>query len=123
MAINGHRVTYNGTLSMAFRMNDENRLTAFIGSNCQGITIDGREYRFAERPQPKIVFIPDENNEKLVYQVQITGTGQVALPIVSKETTPVVKQGDTTVPSKVKGERLLLDIDNTLSGKWLQVTI
>ena len=94
-----------------------------VRSNCRGITIDSREYRFAERPQPKIVFIPDENNEKLVYQVQITGTGQEALPIVSKETTPVVKQGDTTVPSKVKGERLLLDIDNTLSGKWLQVTI
>ncbi len=123
MAINGHRVTYNGTLSMAFRMNDDNQLSAFIGSNWRGITIDGREYRFAERPLPKIVFIPGESDGKPVYQVQITGTELVALPIVKKGTTPVVKQGDSTVPSKVKGERLLLDIDNTLSGKWLQVTI
>lgn len=123
LPINGHRITYSGKLSMAFRMDEANRLTAFIGSNCKEIAIDGREYKFAEQPLTKIVFVPQTNEGETVYQIQITGKGQVTLPIVPKGKTPVVKQGDKTIPAKVKGEQLVLDIDDTLSGKWLRATL
>ncbi|WP_298650932.1 hypothetical protein [uncultured Proteiniphilum sp.] len=122
MAVNGHRVTYNGKLSMAFRTDDKNHLTAFIGNHCKDIIIDGRKYIFAKQPLAKIVFIPETKEGTTVYQIQITGTGQVALPIAPGGKTPVVKLGEKIIPSKVKGEQLLLDIDGTLSGKWLQAT-
>ena len=122
-AINGHRITYNGKLSMAFRTDDDNRLTAFIGNSCKGITIDGRKYTFAEQPLEKIVFIPESMAQGTVYQIQIQGTGNVSLPIANGKKTPVVKVGEQTIPSKVKGELLSLDIDASLSGKWLSVTI
>ncbi len=122
-AINGHRITYNGKLSMAFRTGDDNRLTAFIGNHCEGIAIDGRSYTFAEQALTKIVFIPEINEKGTVYQIQIVGTGQVTLPIATGRKAPVVKLGEKIIPSRVKGELLLLDIDASLSGKWLRVTL
>ena len=122
IAINGHRITYNGKLSMAFRTGNNNRLTAFIGSHCKDIVIDGHKYSFAEQPLTKIVFIPETNDKGTVYQIQITGTGHVRLPIAAGGKSPVVKLGEKIIPSEVKGESLLLEIDGSLSGKWLQVT-
>ncbi|WP_352421161.1 hypothetical protein [Proteiniphilum sp.] len=122
MAINGHRIIYNGKLSMAFRTGNDNRLTAFIGNGCKGITIDGHKYTFAEQPLTKIVFIPEITEQGTVYQIQIQGTGRVSLPIVTGKKAPVVKVGEQIIPSKVNGQLLLLDIDASLSGKWLRAT-
>ncbi len=121
-AVNGHRITYSGRLSMAFRTGEDNCLSAFIGNDCKGITIDGHAYAFAEQPLTKIVFIPEITKQATVYQVQITGAGRVTLPVSSGRKAPVVKLGRKTIPSETAGGRLTLDIDASLSGQWLRVT-
>ncbi len=122
VAINGHRVTYNGRLWMAFRTENGN-LEAFIGNNCKGITIDGKAYSFSEQPLSKIVFIPDPAQKETVCNVQITGTGLVKLPVFPGKKVSSVKSGKKKVPFKVTGEGIELEIDGSLSGKWLTVNI
>ncbi|MDR3308955.1 MAG: hypothetical protein LBS80_03275 [Tannerella sp.] len=117
-AMNGHRVSYKGRLWLAFRTDATNRLTAFIGNDCKGITIDGTEYTFADKPLKKIVFIP----ENKYYQVQITGEGRVELPIPLGKKTPVVKSDNKSIKSEIVNEKLVLNIDAAISGKWLQVS-
>ncbi len=122
-AVNGHRVTYNGRLLMAFRTGDNNRLAAFIGNDCKGITIDGQAYTFAEQPLTKIVFAPEITKQGTVYQVQITGTGRVILPVPTGRKALVVKQGKKTISSETSDGQLTLDVDASLSGQWLSVTL
>ncbi len=50
LRVNGHRVTYDGDLAMAFRLDDLGSLIAFAGYNCRSIAIDGREFTFASAP-------------------------------------------------------------------------
>ena len=121
-AINGHRVSYNGRLWMAFRTN-ENKLTAFIGNDCSEISIDGKVYRFSDQPLSKIVFIPETTDGKAVYQIQITGTGNVKLPITSGKIPSKIKVGKQAIPLKVSDQGVEIKVDDSISGKWLTVEI
>jgi hypothetical protein len=120
--INGHEISYQGRLWLAFRTDSQNRLTAFIGNDCKAVTLDGTTYNFADKPLNQIIFIPE--NEKLsTYKVQVKGEGRVKLPLPLKAKKPVVKSGKKTVKSEVIDGMLALDIDSTLSGQWLTVEI
>ena len=120
--INGHEVTYQGRLSLSFRTDKSNKLIAFIGEKCKGITLDGKTYTFAGQPL-NVAFFPD-NEKSSAYRVQITGEGQVKLPLPLKtDKKPVVKLAEETVKSDVKDGLLVLDIDAKLSGKWLNVEL
>jgi len=48
--VNGHRVNFDGSLAVAFRLDARGRLVAFAGYNCGSISIDGRKYEFADKP-------------------------------------------------------------------------
>jgi hypothetical protein len=118
--INGHEITYRGRLSMAFRADSQNRLIAFIGEDCNAITLDGTSYTFADQPLKKVIFIPG-NDRLSVYKVQITGEGRVTLPLKAVKAT--VKSGKQTVKAEAVDGKLMLDIDKSLSGKWLNVEL
>ena len=119
--INGHEVTYQGRLSLAFRTDGKSRLIAFVGSRCKGITIDGTTYTFSDKPL-NVAFFPD--NEKLTaYRMQVTGEGQVTIPLPVNRKKPVVKFGKQTVKSAVSEGMLTLNIDADLSGKWLNIEL
>ncbi len=122
-AINGHQITYNGRLWMAFRTDGDNRLIAFIGNDCNGVTVDGQAYAFAEKPLKKIVFVPETGQKGTVYQVQLTGAGRVTLPLPAGRKAPVVRLGRKIIPSEMANGRLTLNIDAALSGQWLRVTL
>jgi hypothetical protein len=62
-AVNGHRITYKGSLAVAFRLG-ENSLAAFAGHNCQNITIDGTTFTFAEKPAPLVAWAPVATERK-----------------------------------------------------------
>lgn len=121
-AINGHRVSYNGRLWMAFRT-DENKLTAFIGNDCNEISIDGKVYRFSEQPLSKIVFIPEKTGKKTVCHVQITGVGTVRLPITAVKLPAKIKAGKQTIPLKAIDGGVELNVDESISGKWLTIDL
>ncbi len=122
VAINGHHVSFKGRLWLAFRTT-ENKLAAFIGNDCNEISIDGKVYRFSDQPLSKIVFIPETNGGKTVYHIQVTGTGKVRLPIVGKKIPSKLKTGTQNIPVKVSEEGIELKIDDSISGKWLTMDI
>ncbi len=120
--INGHEISYKGRLWLAFRTDTQNRLTAFIGSECNAVTLNGTTHTFADKPLGKVIFIP-ESEGLSAYKVQIAGEGRVSLPLPLKGKKPVVKLGKKTVKSEVTGGKLVLNIDTTLSDQWLTVEI
>ncbi len=120
--INGHEISYQGRLWLAFRTDTQNRLTAFIGNECNAVTLDGTNYTFADKPLDKVIFIPAAEGSS-TYKVQIAGKGRVSLPFPLKSKKPVVKWGKKSVNSEVTGGKLVLNIDAALSGQWLTVEI
>ncbi|WP_423128727.1 hypothetical protein [Gaoshiqia sp. Z1-71] len=121
-AISGHRVSYKGRLWMAFRTN-ENKLVAFIGNDCNEISVDGKVYRFSEKPLSKVVFIPETKGKQTVYHVQVTGSGTVKLPVSANKIPPNIKVGKQTIPLKMIDGGIELNVDDSISGKWLTINI
>ena len=121
-AINGHRISYNGRLWMAFRT-DKDNLTAFIGNDCKDVTIDGKVYTFSDQRLSKIVFVPEITGKGTVYHVQITGTGTVNLPLYSGKKTSKIKVGNKTIPLKITDNGIELKVDDSVSGKWFTINI
>jgi hypothetical protein len=107
---------------MAFRT-DENKLAAFIGNDCNEISIDGKVYRFSDQPLSKIVFIPETNGKKTVCHVQITGAGTVRLPITGAKLPAKIKTGKQTIPLKATDGGIELKVDDSISGKWLIIDV
>ncbi|MDR1467792.1 MAG: hypothetical protein LBT00_00715 [Spirochaetaceae bacterium] len=48
--IRGHRISYRGTDTLSYRLDKDGNVAGFSGSDCRGITIDGKEYTFADKP-------------------------------------------------------------------------
>lgn len=121
LKVNGHEVSYEGKISMAFRTDDAGRLVSFFGRDCDGVTVDGVKYSFCDQPLSQIVFAPSLDNPA-VYEVNVTGQGRVTLPLVSGKKKPVVKLGKKVVKTEVENGQLVLNVDPSISGHWLTVS-
>ncbi|MDR1368760.1 MAG: hypothetical protein LBJ72_01350, partial [Dysgonamonadaceae bacterium] len=119
LKINGHNISYDGKMNVAFRTDNAGKLIAFNGDECTGITIDGINYKFSDNPV-KIAYVPQDKNLK-TYTLQLLGEGKVTLPLPAAVTSAIVKYGKTTIASTLKDGNLILNIDNKLSGKWLDI--
>jgi hypothetical protein len=120
--INGHEITYQGRLWLAFRTDSQKRLTAFIGNDCKAFTLDGTTFQFSDKPLDKVIFFPETEGSS-IYKVMIAGEGRVTLPLPLQTREPVVKMGEQMIEAAVAGGKLVLNIDASLSGKWLNVNI
>lgn len=118
--IDGHDVSYDGRLSVAFRTDADRRLVAFVGRDCNEITLDGTTYRFADAPLGMLAFAPSPGDAQ-TYRVQVTGQGRVTLPVLPAGEKTVVRDGKKKVKSETADGQLVLDIDPSLSGRWLTV--
>ena len=82
--VNGHVVTYGGRLSVAFRTGDDRTLVAFAGYDCVGITVDGRELRFADKPLPQVMWAPVPDAQRVpggaALKILVQGEGSVTIP-------------------------------------------
>ena len=56
--VNGHRISYQGALTVAFRMGSDGGLEAFAGHECRGITIDGKEQVLADGKLALLAWAP-----------------------------------------------------------------
>ncbi|WP_300285537.1 hypothetical protein [uncultured Alistipes sp.] len=119
MKANGHEITYRGRLTVAFRTDSEGRLVAFSGLDCDGVTLDGKRYVFAEKPVGAIVFAPESEGSQN-YRVRISGEGRVSLPL-SFDRKPTVRLGKRKIESEYADGRLTLSVDPSFSGQWLTV--
>jgi hypothetical protein len=83
--VNGHRVTFEGELTMAFRLDGAGTLVAFAGYNCQKIATDGREFVFASRPVSLVAWAPVLPQRQVpggaVLEVWVHGEAAMSLPL------------------------------------------
>ncbi len=120
--VNGHDVSYKGILTMAFRINDNNELLAFHGQNCDGVIIDGKEFKFSDKALDNITFAPSLENADNELMVYIEGISNVHIPLpvsVNTGTAKLVNQNGKKVKSKMDSGELVLEVTSKISGQWL----
>ena len=83
--INGHRVSYEGELAMAFRLDDAGSLIAFAGHSCRSIAVDGREFVFASQSVSLVAWAPVLPERRVpggaVMEVWTQGEAEMSLPL------------------------------------------
>ncbi|MBI1785912.1 hypothetical protein HYR69_12275, partial [Candidatus Sumerlaeota bacterium] len=128
----GHRVTYNGSGFVVFRLSAEGRLEAFAGSGCQGVTIDGAAYDLAGEGIGALAFAPVPSPRRkdggAVMTVIIHGTGEVRIPCAGLNAGarvivegPTPGSGGAMFPATVEGGILRFTATPEMSGRWLYV--
>jgi hypothetical protein len=85
--VNGHRVTYTGAFTVAFRLDGTSSLAAFAGHGCQKITVDGREFVFASQPVSLAAWAPVLPERRVPggasMEVWVQGEADMSLPLPS----------------------------------------
>lgn len=123
--VNGHNLTYKGTLTMAFRMDENNNLIAFEGQDCNQAIINGKLFKFADEPLKKIAFSPSLDQNKNEILIQIEGDSEVNIPLPGNLNPKKLKLKDAR-GKKVKyqsGENsLAFTSTSDNSGKWYSLT-
>ena len=119
--VNGNRINYSGRMNMAYRLDKDGRLTAFLGKGCKDITIDGTRYDLASTAAD--VFFAPTAGDPMVYEAQITGAAEVSLPLPSKAKKAQVLCGGNVVPSKVSKGVLMFIVSPELSGQRLRINL
>lgn len=127
LKVNGHSVTYNGLMNMAFRTSSQGRLTAFNGCQCTGITVDGRKYVFAKTPV-NLTFSPvgsDIHHWQLFVQAADGAQGSVSvqIPLQQEAAAATVKDGDETLQSSLHKGWITLDVAPSHQGRWLDIDV
>lgn len=131
--VNGHSVTYNGEQAMTFRVDEKGNLIAFAGSNCDRITVDGRETVFTDRKIAQLAWAPVQKERQVaggaVLQIMVYGTGTLRLPAVNLLEKPQlftegVQPGSRgePIPCKIENGTLVFTVTEKQSGRWLYVT-
>jgi hypothetical protein len=124
--VNGHDVTFQGRLTMAFRVNKQNELIAFEGQNCSRVILDGKTYQFSESPLKRIAFAPSlvENSNEM--KVFVNGVGNVSIPLSGKiNQKKIIFLNDTGKPIKnlISNNTIAFHVDPLIDGKWLTIKI
>ena len=120
--INGHEVSFDGQLTMAFRTNEQDELIAFEGQDCREVTVDGKRYLFSDKNLGKIAFAPSLENPEREIMVYIDGQSSVNIPLpasVNAKSAKLVDDKGKKVKSKSFDGHLEIDVDSKISGKWM----
>ncbi|MBN1349217.1 hypothetical protein JXJ21_07400 [candidate division KSB1 bacterium] len=130
--INGHEVTFEGRLILAFNVDETGQLIAFEGHDCDGIKINGTHYKFAKEKQDYIAWTPVSKNRQLpnqaFFQIFREGTDDLSIPLKTNrkhikaylEGTSPGSKGEA-IPIAFSNSRLNLSADFR-TGRWLYVT-
>ena len=83
--MNGHRVTFDGELTMAFRLDGAGSLAAFAGYNCQKVMVDSREFVFASQPVSQVAWAPVLPERRVpggaILEIWVHGEAAMSLPL------------------------------------------
>ena len=130
LKVHGHSVSYNGKGLLSFLTDETNVLTGFEGRNTNEITIDGRNYKFAESKQKSVFFspiLPDQQFEKKAfYVIKLEGTGTIAIPIhIQRKKLALFAEGSILgskgkpVSFTFKKDLLNIPLTKEIQGKFL----
>lgn len=120
--VNGHSLTYQGKLSVAFRLNDRKELVAFDGYQCNNVTIDGISYTFSDQPLERIAFMSeDETNNSLA--LTLKGSGKVRIPVsgLNAPTAKLLGPNNKEVRFQIEKGWMIFNLTPDLSEKWLHI--
>jgi hypothetical protein len=131
--VNGHEVSFNGYLLVAFRLDNNGDLLAFHGRDCKEITIDGKTTVFAGQDVEQISWAPVVGRRqipgKAFFQIYLEGKGEVSIPLKTDrkklkmfEESNIQGQSGSKIPFKYKKGILSISLDNENTGKWLYIT-
>lgn len=128
--VNGHTVSYDGAGSVAFRVNEKGDLIAFAGSWSKSITIDGREFIFAESPAQQIAWSPVGKDRQVpggaVFQAISRAPGKFHIPASGlPENLELVAEGvkpgsrGEVIPSKWEGDVITFEVTEATKNRWI----
>lgn len=122
MKVNGHQLTYNGRLLVAFRTDQANQLIAFEGHDCTGVVIDGTNYAFSQQPFRTIVFAP-VNGQSGSYMAILAGEGKVQLPnpFAAGKELKISTPDNKPVTFTITNGKIELDVTREISGTRLRI--
>jgi hypothetical protein len=122
--VNGHNLSYNGRLTMAFRMNDDHQLIAFEGQHCSEVSIDGTNYQFSDAPLEKIAFAPSLDANKTELKVFVTGQANIRIPLPGKQDPKKIKLMDDQgkiIQHAITDNAINFKVDKANDSKWLTI--
>jgi hypothetical protein len=106
---------------MAFNIKD-NRLCAFYGQKCNGITADGKSYRFADRQLDNITFGP-VNGSGTHYRLYASGAGEISIPAPPTAKKASAKVGGKSIPASLSAGTLTLKLTQEQYGRPVDINI
>jgi len=124
--VNGHNLSYNGRLTMAFRMNDDHQLIAFEGQHCSEVNIDGTNYQFSDAPLEKIAFAPSLDANKTELKVFVTGQANIRIPLPGKQDPKKIKLMDDQgkiIQHTITDNAINFKVDKANDSKWLTIYV
>jgi len=132
LAIDGHRVTFSGLGTVAFRADASDRLVAFAGARCAEIRIDGKKTVFADHPMRQIAWAPVPAARRVqggaAMMIIARGLGKIRIPLGdASPKVQVFAQGTTpgsrgaVLPASVEDGMLTMDIGQSNQGRPLYV--
>jgi len=84
-AVAGRRVSFNGELVVAFRLDDRGWLTAFAGHHCRSILLDGHDVAFASQPVDLAAWAPVLPARQVpggaVLEIWVQGDAEMRIPL------------------------------------------
>ena len=119
--ISGHRISYEGRLRMAFRVQDK-AFDTFYGDRCTGIRIDGKQYTFSGQPIGHLVFAPVEG-EKGHLRLRVSGLeGELCIPVgTAKKAT--VSCGKESLQSHIRKGMVCFTPSKEMMGKNIDIRL
>ena len=131
--VDGHTVSYEGNGVVAFRVDAEGVPVAFAGGGCTGITIDGVETTFSDKPVGYFAYapVPEERRVENGALMQLRVHGGAALRIPAAELpakvrlwTEGAKPGSRgkEIPCELRDGVLHFRSTGETNGRWLYVT-
>ena len=124
LKVNGHTLTYNGRLLLAFRTDAANKMIAFEGHSAKEVMIDGILHQFAVKPFETIAFAP-ENNQSGQYFAILKGDGNIKLPIpfTIGNKLKITTSDNKNIPFRVVNGQIELIVTPDISGKRLKIIL
>ena len=131
--INGHEITFDGRLIVAFNTDKNKNLIAFEGHDCNQITIDGKTTVFANEKQEYIAWTPVPTNRqipnKAFFQVFIRGSGEISIPFTTdRKKIEIFAQGKILgsmgkeIPFTFEDGSLKIKVTEENSNRWVYLT-
>lgn len=124
--VSGHRVDYDGSHAVAFRLDRQKRLIAFAGEDCREITVDGQRFRFADAPMKAVAWAPVAAARRVahgaVLQIRVEGTGTVRiqgreLELFAEGAQPGSR--GARVARRYENGALVFQATPDVSGRWI----